>query len=35
MGTYFCEAAQELPDAQAGNLHTRFLGWLDPYRRSW
>jgi hypothetical protein len=34
MSTYFCEAAHELPDARAGDLYTRFLGWLDPYRRS-
>ncbi|MCW2642162.1 MAG: hypothetical protein JWP76_4468 [Dactylosporangium sp.] len=34
MGTYFCDGAQELPDARAGDLYARFLGWLDPYRRS-
>jgi hypothetical protein len=34
MSTYLCEAAYELPNTRAGDLYTRFLGWLDPYRRS-
>jgi hypothetical protein len=33
MSTSFCAAAQDLPDARAGDLYLRFLGWLDPYRR--
>lgn len=33
MSTYFCDAAQELPDTPAGDLYVRFLGWLDPFRR--
>jgi hypothetical protein len=33
MSTYFCDAAQELPDALAGDLYVRFLGWLDPHHR--
>jgi hypothetical protein len=28
MGAYFAQAAEDLPAAPAGELHTRFLRWI-------
>lgn len=32
MGADFAEAANDMPDLLAGELHARFLGWIRPPR---